>query len=508
MGFRTVYGNSNSENSWPMIDIGSCEWVTVPGTGVNLQIQQGQPLQILRAFAADFNEFVELLRDNDTACWTLTNSVGSSNHLSGTALDLNWDSHPFQILNAGFDDAKIATIRELLDFYEDTIFWGNDWNTPKDAMHFQLGYDTFNNPKTASFIARKIRSDGYSTFRRGPIQAQTKADPKDQYAQAIIAEGQRRGITPRGITIALATALVESDLVMYANAKVPDSMAIPHEAVGSDGYSVGLFQQQVIQSNGQWWWGDAATCMDPTLSAGLFYERLAAMDYNGPNSPGWYAQAVQKSAYPDRYDEHYADAQALYSRLAISTPDPTPVPVPSTPGGFMSALSDAEQRALYDEVMSRRNSRSPLRHVGEGAVGDTSDMVYATDGSVHVLLVQTLARLGDPDSINLLNEVASLDTSRFPDRVHDKNLARAILNDLANARTVASAPATGITPGVVAAVPVPVPVAAPAAAPVAVSAAPVPAPSGSGVQSQLNSVGADIAALRDALSDLTHQTRS
>ncbi len=176
-----------------------------------------------------------------------------------------------------------------------------------------------------------------------------------------------------------------------------------------------------------------------------------------------------------------------------------PVPTPPPTGGFLMALSDAEQRALYDEIMSRRNSRSPLRHVGEGAIGDIGDIAFNTDGSVHVLLVQTLARLGDPDSLNLLNEVAGLDTSRYPDRVHDRQLARAILNDIENARTAGSAPPTGNTPGVVPATPVVVP------APVA---APVPAPSGTGVQSQLNSVGADITALRNALSDLANQARS
>lgn len=140
---------------------------------------------------------------------------------------------------------------------------------------------------------------------------------KDDYARAVIAEGKRRGITERGIVIALATCLVESNLTMYANAKVPESMALPHEAVGSDSYSVGLFQQQVRQgANGQWWWGDAATCMDPTKSAGLFYDRLANIDYNGSHSPGSYAQQVQQSAYPDRYDQRMGDAQRIYDRLS------------------------------------------------------------------------------------------------------------------------------------------------------------------------------------------------
>ncbi|EFG75294.1 Transglycosylase-like domain protein [Mycobacterium parascrofulaceum ATCC BAA-614] len=156
-----------------MVDEGSCTWVTVPGTDVSLEIQNGQPLQILRAFAADFNAEVEPLRDADSACWTATNSVDDSNHLSGTAMDLNWNSHPFQIADAGFDAAKLAKVRALLDWYEGTVFWGNDWSDPKDAMHFQLAslanggnINTYGNPFVDDFIKRKIRSDGFST-RRG-----------------------------------------------------------------------------------------------------------------------------------------------------------------------------------------------------------------------------------------------------------------------------------------------------------------------------------------------------
>jgi hypothetical protein len=61
----------------------------------------------------------------------------------------------------------------------------------------------------------------------------------DDYAKAIIAEGQRRGITPKGIQIALATALVESNLKMYANEADPPSMKFPYDAVGCDHKSVG-----------------------------------------------------------------------------------------------------------------------------------------------------------------------------------------------------------------------------------------------------------------------------
>lgn len=157
-----------SENGWnpPWVGSPDLEWVTVPGTTVNLQIRKGQPRQILRAFAADYNAYIEPLRNQDSACYTATNSVPTSNHLNGTAMDLNWDSHPFRVRGT-FTAAQMKTIRELLKFYEDTIFWAGDWTDPIDEMHWQLGYDTFRNPDTDDFIKRKIRADGYSTFRRG-----------------------------------------------------------------------------------------------------------------------------------------------------------------------------------------------------------------------------------------------------------------------------------------------------------------------------------------------------
>ncbi|AYQ99975.1 lysin A [Mycobacterium phage Nebkiss] len=148
----------------------------------------------------------------------------------------------------------------------------------------------------------------------------------DVYAREIIRAGKDQGITPRGIVIAFATVFVESNWKNYANSKVPESLALPHDAVGSDGKSVGLFQQQVVWGNG-WWWGDAATCMDPYKSAVLFFQRLKKLDYNNTSrSPGSYAQDVQKSAFPDRYGQRMAEAQRYYDRLtggsAALTPEP------------------------------------------------------------------------------------------------------------------------------------------------------------------------------------------
>jgi len=98
---------------------------------------------------------------------------------------------------------------------------------------------------------------------------------RDLIARRIISEGRsvRTGtsylnhpvISPRGIQIALATALVESNLTMYANYDDPESLKYDHDAISYDANSVGVFQQRAP------WWGTAAERMDPALSAAMFY---------------------------------------------------------------------------------------------------------------------------------------------------------------------------------------------------------------------------------------------
>lgn len=133
---------------------------------------------------------------------------------------------------------------------------------------------------------------------------------KDSYARSVIEAGEDLGISPRGIVIAFATVFVESNWLMYANHGDPESLRFPHDAIGSDYNSVGLFQQRAP------WWGTAADRMDPYKSAVLFFNKLKKYDYNNPsNSPGSYAQRVQQSAFPDRYDQRIPEAQRLYDRL-------------------------------------------------------------------------------------------------------------------------------------------------------------------------------------------------
>lgn len=168
------------ENGWPECDLSDTERLTIPGTALSLPIQRGQPHAIMQAFFRDVHEFNEPCTNarglSDEGSWTENNTVYTSNHKGATAVDWNWSDHPVKIRDAGWNGStiipgnQVPQMRELLAWYEGMIYWGNDWNSFIDSMHFQMGYNTYGSANVArvqSFIDRKIRADGYSTYRRG-----------------------------------------------------------------------------------------------------------------------------------------------------------------------------------------------------------------------------------------------------------------------------------------------------------------------------------------------------
>ena len=94
-------------------------------------------------------------------------------------------------------------------------------------------------------------------------------------AKAIVRTGRDMGVERRGLVIAVATAMQESNLYNLASGVVPESMNHPHQGVGWDHDSVGLFQQRA--STG---WGPVHQLMDPAYATQQF---LAALQ----RVPGW-----------------------------------------------------------------------------------------------------------------------------------------------------------------------------------------------------------------------------
>lgn len=87
--------------------------------------------------------------------------------------------------------------------------------------------------------------------------------------------------------------MAESQFVMYANAAVPSSMTYLHEAVSTDGTSVGLYQQQDFSE-----WGSVAQRMNVKASTQMFLQHLKQYDWRNMARPAA-IQAVQRSRFAD-----------------------------------------------------------------------------------------------------------------------------------------------------------------------------------------------------------------
>jgi hypothetical protein len=146
------------------------------------------------------------------------------------------------------------------------------------------------------------------------------------HAATIITTGTRTsGVGRDGMVIALMAAITESRLKMLTNITAyPDSANWPNDGDGADHDSLGLFQMR--HETG---WGSVEDLMNPTYQARAFLGGPT-----GPNDahppglldiPAWQAldkgaaaQAVEVSAYPDRYATWQDAAETILA--ALTTP--------------------------------------------------------------------------------------------------------------------------------------------------------------------------------------------
>ncbi|WP_432978268.1 hypothetical protein [Dactylosporangium sp. CA-233914] len=129
-------------------------------------------------------------------------------------------------------------------------------------------------------------------------------------AAAIVRQGRSQGMPEKGLIVAVATAMQESDLYNVASTAVPSSLKLPHDGVSVDHDSVGLFQQRASQG-----WGTVSELMDPSHSAMLFYNALGRVAGWQKMSVTAAAQAVQRSAYPSAYQKHANRATQVVAAL-------------------------------------------------------------------------------------------------------------------------------------------------------------------------------------------------
>lgn len=148
------------------------------------------------------------------------------------------------------------------------------------------------------------------------------------HAATIVEVGSTTGGVGRdGIVVALMAALTESRLRMLTNTGAHlESARFPNDGNGSDRDSLGLFQMR--PSTG---WGSVAELMDPEYQASAFFGGPTGPNHGSPRGlldlPDWgslskgaAAQAVEVSAYPDRYAAYEPVAWAILDALTLPTP--------------------------------------------------------------------------------------------------------------------------------------------------------------------------------------------
>ena len=137
------------------------------------------------------------------------------------------------------------------------------------------------------------------TARVGDVEV-SLTPTQSENASLIAAVGVRRGLPARAVSIALATAFQESKL---------------ENLRGGDRDSVGLFQQRPSQG-----WGTRAELVRPLYATNAFYDALVQVDGYQDMRITEAAQEVQRSGFPEAYEDHAEGARALASALTGWSP--------------------------------------------------------------------------------------------------------------------------------------------------------------------------------------------
>lgn len=189
MSFRRIYGNDWSENGWRMCNRDECYIITLPNLAYmdTAPVRKGPAGLVLGAWAYWYDRNVPGEIVSPTWGWSATNDVSTSNHLSGTALDINATQYPWggNVMQRKYPN-RVAAIREGLRLFEGLLFWGAEWSR-KDEMHFQMNAGTAVGteaaPRVKAFCDKYIDKGIYVGKGGGIATPEYSQSVKDAFAQ-------------------------------------------------------------------------------------------------------------------------------------------------------------------------------------------------------------------------------------------------------------------------------------------------------------------------------------
>jgi hypothetical protein len=154
----------------------------------------------------------------------------------------------------------------------------------------------------------------------------------------------------RAAVMSLACAIVESRLWVYANSTVPNSTAtgVYYERIGSNGFSVGLFQQQVGSgfqySNSL---ADVTYVMNRENSASLFLDRLLAVTNWDTADAGLVIQDAQDSGagVDALYNAQMAKAEEIVTAVGFPPPGAAAITIPTAVQSALVEIANGCQQA-------------------------------------------------------------------------------------------------------------------------------------------------------------------
>ncbi|OZE88025.1 endolysin [Rhodococcus sp. 15-649-1-2] len=192
MSFRNAYGHSHSENGWRMCNRDECDIPRIPNLFLvdTAPLRRGAPHTILGAWLKWYDLNVEEI-GSPVWGWSNTNDVANSNHLSGTAVDVNAPKYPWgrRVMPAD----RIAKIRRGLALFEGSVFWGADWSRA-DEMHYQMAWREGDQRNEA--FAAKLRAGHLGIYGTAP-KPPTPTAPQEEPMSAADVEALKKYIDER-----------------------------------------------------------------------------------------------------------------------------------------------------------------------------------------------------------------------------------------------------------------------------------------------------------------------